>query len=76
MNKLYRASAYIIQTKIPENSWLGIIWFEGIAHRKKVLTKVNSQQVRDDLVSALPQEAGGSTCIYCGIDEAIDVRSF
>ncbi|XP_060582245.1 calcium-activated chloride channel regulator 1-like [Ruditapes philippinarum] len=76
MNKLYRASAYIIQTMIPENSWLGIVWFERIAHRKKDLTKVTSQQVRDDLVSALPQKAGGATCIYCGIDEAIDVRSF
>ena len=74
ISKLYQASWYIIQTKIPDNSWLGIVWFEAIAYRKKELTQVTSQQVRDELISALPNTVLGSTCIGCGIDAALEVR--
>ena len=63
----------MIQNKIPEDSWLGIVWFETTAIIKKKLTHVVSQQVRNSLVDALPQTTLGGTCIACGIKTAIEV---
>ena len=70
---LYQASKYVIQNKIPEDSWLGIVWFESAAVLKKKLTKVVSQQIRNSLVDALPKKATGGTCIGCGIEMALQV---
>ncbi|XP_045199670.2 calcium-activated chloride channel regulator 4A-like [Mercenaria mercenaria] len=72
---LYQACEYIIQTNIPEDSWLGIVWFSSSGSTKMDITRVTSQQVRDALITAVPQTTGGGTCIGCGIDEAIRILS-
>ncbi|XP_053404611.1 calcium-activated chloride channel regulator 4-like [Mercenaria mercenaria] len=72
---LYQACEYIIQTKIPDDSWLGIVWFSTSASTKKHLTKVTSQQVRDALIAAVPKNVVGNTCIGCGINEALSILS-
>ncbi|XP_060597050.1 calcium-activated chloride channel regulator 4-like [Ruditapes philippinarum] len=74
--KLYQASKYVIQKRIPDNSWLGIIWFNDAADVKMNLTHVVSQKVRDYLVAALPQRATGGTCIGCGIEKALQIFRF
>ncbi|XP_053404613.1 calcium-activated chloride channel regulator 4A-like isoform X2 [Mercenaria mercenaria] len=73
--RLYQACKYIIQTRIPENSWLGIVWFSTSASTKMDITQVTSQQDRDALIAAVPLTTGGSTCIGCGIDEALRILS-
>jgi uncharacterized protein YegL len=71
---LYQASEYVIQNRIPDESWLGIVWFNSLASVKMNLTRVVSQEVRDNLVNALPQTASGGTCIGCGIEKALQVN--
>jgi hypothetical protein len=70
---MIQASAYIIQTKIPDYSWLGIVSFETISYTLKDMTQVKSQQDRDNLISALPRSTLISTCIGCGITTALQV---
>ncbi|XP_045199675.2 calcium-activated chloride channel regulator 4-like [Mercenaria mercenaria] len=72
---LYQACEYIIQTKIPEDSWLGIVWFSSSASTMMNITQITSQQVRDALIAAVPQTTVGATCIGCGIDEALSILS-
>ncbi|XP_053404614.1 calcium-activated chloride channel regulator 1-like [Mercenaria mercenaria] len=73
ITKLYQAGEYVIQTKIPDDSWLGIVWFNSTSSIMKNMTQVTSQQVRDELVSSLPQYASGGTCIGCGIESALEI---
>ncbi|XP_045199674.2 calcium-activated chloride channel regulator 1-like [Mercenaria mercenaria] len=70
---LYQACEYIIQTKIPEDSWLGIVWFTNSAWTQMNITQVTSQDVRDALINALPRSTFGGTCIGCGLEEALKI---
>lgn len=64
---------FTIQDVLKQGSWLGIVLFGTQAQTVKPLTQINSQSDRDALKKALPTSASGSTCIGCGIDEAVKI---
>lgn len=73
LTSLRQSGEYVIQEVIPQGSWLGIVVFNGIASTVKNLTQINTKLDRKTLAEALPTSAGGSTCIGCGIVEAIKI---
>ena len=70
---LYDASKYLIETVLPLESWLGIIDFDSNATVLSYLRQITSNTTRQTLVSVLPTEGDGGTCIPCGIDLALEV---
>lgn len=73
IEKLYETSKYFIGTIIPNDSFLGIVWFESTATIEKNLTQITSAAIRNELIANLPNSASGGTCIGCGIDVALSV---
>lgn len=73
---MIQASAYVIKSKIPEYSWLGIVRFNETAVVMKNLTQLSSKSKRNEILMALPNanEYGGRTCIGCGIEKALEVK--
>ena len=69
---LYKASKYAIETTLPDGSWVSLVDFDTKAVVKSEFDRVDSAS-RPNLVAELPQEGSGSTCIPCGLDEALSV---
>ncbi|XP_060559424.1 calcium-activated chloride channel regulator 1-like [Ruditapes philippinarum] len=70
---LQQTCRYVIQDVIPQGSWLGIVTFSSSASTTTYVKQINSQADKDALKSGLPSVASGSTCIGCGIEEAIKI---
>ena len=75
INTLYRASKVMIESYLPDGSWLGIVDFDSDAKILSDLVQIDSDKTRNTLVSKLPRQGGGGTCIPCGTDMALRVRS-
>lgn len=73
ISNLYDASKYLIETVLPQGSWLGKIGFDDDAVILSDLKQIKSDVTRQTLVSFLPDRGAGRTCISCGIDLALDV---
>ncbi|XP_071489104.1 calcium-activated chloride channel regulator 1-like [Diadema antillarum] len=73
IDKVIQSAAIFIRHYIPAGSHLSIIIFHTYARVNAHLTLVqNDDSSRDDLLSALPTETMGSTCIACGIEAALN----
>ena len=73
IENLYQASKYAIETALPEGSWVSIIDFDSDADILSQFVELDSAS-RSSLVALLPRNAGGGTCIPCGLDKALSVR--
>ncbi|XP_071484709.1 calcium-activated chloride channel regulator 1-like [Diadema antillarum] len=73
IDKVIQSADIFIRHYIPAGSHLSIIIFHTYARVNAHLTLVqNDDSSRDDLLSALPTETMGSTCIACGIEAALN----
>ncbi|XP_002731426.1 calcium-activated chloride channel regulator 1-like [Saccoglossus kowalevskii] len=70
--QLQAATRYIGNT-LPNDTWVGIVRFDTDALVVADLTKLDSEETRMDLISKLPSNTGGSTCIGCGLELGIEV---
>lgn len=70
---MIQTSKYVIDKLIPSSSWFGIVTFSSYASVSIGLTQINSDIDRESVKYYLPNDAGGSTCIGCGIDMALVV---
>ena len=75
MNTLYYASKLMIESYLPDGSWLSIVDFDGDAKPLSDFVKIDSNLTRETLVSKLPRVGNGDTCIPCGTDLALSVSS-
>ena len=73
INTLYRASNVMIESYLPDGSWLGIVDLDNGAEILSDFVQIDSDKTR--LVSKLLRQGGGGTCIPCGTDLALRVRS-
>ena len=54
---------------------VAIVEFSFSATELSDLTKITSEADRNDLLDEVPNDAAGGTCIGCGIQLAVEVRS-
>ncbi|XP_063955466.1 calcium-activated chloride channel regulator 1-like [Lytechinus pictus] len=73
-NKLIQAATIFIMDLVPAGSEVGLVSFHSYAESHADLREIrDGDSSREDLVKLLPSSTGGSTCIGCGIIEAIDM---
>ena len=75
IENLYQAAKFAIETAIPHGSWVSIIEFDNLTNILSQFVEINNAS-RRSLVTLLPKNTGGTTCIPCGLDEAISVRQY
>lgn len=67
---LYQASKLMIESYLPDGSWLSMVDFDSNAVLLSQFVQIDSNSTRHDLVSKLPQIGSGGTCIPCGLNLA------
>ena len=75
INTLYHASRLMIESYLPDGSWLSVVDFDGDAIPLSDFVQLDSDVARHTLVSKLPRVGEGRTCIPCGTDLALSVNS-
>ena len=65
----------MVESYLPEGSWLSIVDFDDDAIPLSNFVQVDSTLIRQTLVSKIPREGRGGTCIPCGTDLALSVSS-
>ena len=70
---MYRASKLMIESYLPDGSWLSLIDFDGSAVLLSPFVQVDSIFTRRSLVANLPTVGDGDTCIPCGLQLALSV---
>ena len=75
IKNLYQASKLMIESYLPDGSWLSIVDFDDDAKPLSDFVQIDSDLTRQTLISKLPREGKGSTCIPCGTDLALSVST-
>ena len=73
MTNLRKVSEFIIETVLPEGTWIRLIDFDDDAVFLSEFIQIDDE-TKPVLIDALPMVGDGSTCIPCGLDLALKVR--
>ena len=65
----------MVESYLPDGSWLSVVEFDSDAKPLSDFVQIDSNESRRTLVSKLPREGRGGTCIPCGTDLALSVSS-
>ena len=71
--KMLSAAANYISSVVVEGSMIGIVEFSGTSQILSNLVTVDSDDVREALLQALPTKFIGQTCIGCGLNNSLQV---
>lgn len=74
IDKLARAARSFLTSIAVDGSYIGIVDFDSIGVKLSGLTLINSDKTRESLAKLVPTEAGGGTCIGCGLEAALEVK--
>eukprot|EP00058_Branchiostoma_floridae_P006234 XP_002591722.1 hypothetical protein BRAFLDRAFT_80817 [Branchiostoma floridae] len=72
---LHQTVYKLVREGIPDGSHVGMVKFHQWATRLLDLTEIATEEDRQEIADAVPNEASGGTCIGCGLTEALEVLS-
>ncbi|XP_078615888.1 calcium-activated chloride channel regulator 4A-like isoform X2 [Branchiostoma floridae x Branchiostoma japonicum] len=72
---LHQTVYKLVREGIPYGSHVGMVKFDQWATRLLDLTEIVTEEDRQEIADAVPNEANGATCIGCGLMEALEVLS-
>lgn len=73
LQRLRQDATLYIMNSVPYGSYFGIVTFSGSAEIKHPVSLVQNATDIDRLIDALPDQAYGTTCIGCGLKDALKV---
>ncbi|XP_077998190.1 calcium-activated chloride channel regulator 1-like [Glandiceps talaboti] len=73
---LYQLAAKFIRATVPDNHFVGIVTFHSSATIQSNLIEIVNGTDRENLVEHLPTGTSGTTCIGCGLEDAIQVLEY